>query len=82
MDLNSEEPDEAYWKKLYEGREKALNQTLEENTDISEMVDSRATEIKELEMENEVLKEENEILTLKAAQVEPLTDLLTELLAD
>ena len=82
MDLNSEEPDEAYWKKLYEEREKALNQTLEENTDISEMVDSRATEIKELEMENEVLKEENEILTLKAAQVEPLTDLLTELLAD
>jgi len=81
-ELSDQEPGEAYWKALCQEREKALNDTIEENTDIGELIKTRKTEIDELEKENSILRDENKILAEKAAKAEPLADMLAEILAE
>ena len=48
--LTSEIVSEDYWKALALERQKALNDTLEENKSLCELVDVRRTEIEELEV--------------------------------
>jgi len=80
--LDSAEPTEEYWKQLANERQKALNDTLDENKDIGELIESRTAEITELTDENKTLQEENVVLAEKAAKMTSLTDLLTELLTE
>jgi hypothetical protein len=49
--LTSEKVSEDYWKALALERQKALNDTLEENKSLCELVDVRRTEIEELEVD-------------------------------
>lgn len=80
--VDSSEPTEEYWKQLASERSKALNDTLEENEDISQLIQSRDTDIMDLSAENTTLREENTILEKKAARIDTLTDLLTEMLTE
>ena len=82
INLDTENPTEEYWKELAEQRSKALDDTLEENKDITELIESRTTEITDLTDENNILRDENVVLAQKAARITDLTDLLTEMLTE
>ena len=56
--LCAEEEDESYWKALAEERQSALNTTLEENQDLSELIQTKTEEVKVLENEKEELIQE------------------------
>ena len=51
-------------------REKALNTTLEENSDLSEILIQRTEEVEQLKTEKKELVEENEVLRLKSQKIE------------
>ena len=67
--LDTKEPTEEYWKQLASERQKALNDTLDENKDINELIQSRTTEISELNEENKILQGENLVLAEKAEKM-------------
>ena len=52
------EEDESYWKALAEERQSALNTTLEENQDLTELIQTKTEEVKVLENEKEELIQE------------------------
>ena len=56
--LCAEEEDESYWKALAEERQSALNTTLEENHDLTELIQTKTDEVKLLENEREELIQE------------------------
>ena len=56
--LCAEEEDESYWKALAEERQSALNTTLEENQDLTELIQTKTEEVKVLENEKEELIQE------------------------
>ena len=80
--LCDSEPDEAYWRVLAEEREKALNTTLEENSDLSEILVQRNEEVEQLKTEKEELVEENEVLRLKSQKIDELAEILDELVCE
>jgi len=82
VDLCSAEVSEDYWKELFKERDKALNDTLEENKDISELIQIRKTEIETIMKENETLRDENAVLAQKASKMDGLIETLTELLPE
>ena len=57
--LCAEEEDESYWKALAEERQSALNTTLEENQDLTELIQTKTEEVKVLENEKEELIQES-----------------------
>ncbi|CBY19894.1 unnamed protein product [Oikopleura dioica] len=79
-DLTSNEANEAYWKELASEREKALNETIEENDDLKELLETINDDVSGLEKENETLKEENSIMLEKANRLDSLTETLNVLI--
>jgi len=79
-DLTSSEANEAYWKELASEREKALNETIEENDDLKELLETINEDVSGLEKENETLKEENLIMLEKANRLDSLTETLNVLI--
>merc|ERR1712037_225116 len=79
-DLTSSEANEAYWKELASEREKALNETIEENDDLKELLETINDDVSGLEKENETLKEENSIMLEKANRLDSLTETLNTLI--
>ena len=88
---------ENYWKNLAEERRISLEKALEENKDLTELLQvknswnfheisycfqTRNEEFKELEAENETLLEENTALREKAQKVNELESLIAELVSD
>jgi predicted RNase H-like nuclease (RuvC/YqgF family) len=79
-DLTSSEANDAYWKELASEREKALNETIEENDDLKELLETINDDVSGLEKENETLKEENSIMLEKANRLDSLTETLNVLI--
>ncbi|CAG5098542.1 Oidioi.mRNA.OKI2018_I69.XSR.g15761.t1.cds [Oikopleura dioica] len=79
VDLESSQPNDAYWKSLAEEREKALNETLEENKSLCEIMEVRQQELEELAVENAELTEENRLLADKAASLSHFEKIIAEL---
>jgi len=82
VELCAETTPENYWKNLAEERRISLEKALEENKDLSELLQIRNEEHKELEAENETLLEENTALREKAQKVNELESLIAELVSD
>jgi len=80
--LCAEEEDESYWKALAEERQSALNTTLEENQDLTELIQTKTEEVKVLENEKEELIQENKVLKKKTERIDELTDFLNELVCE
>lgn len=79
VDLESAEPNDAYWKAIAEERAKALNDTLEENKSLCEIMEVRQQELEELAVENAELTEENRLLADKAASLCHFEKIIAEL---
>ena len=63
-------------------REKALNTTLEENSDLSEILIQRTEEVEQLKTEKKELVKENEVLRLKSQKIDELAEILDELVCE
>ena len=60
--LCAEEEDESYWRVLAEERQTALNTTIEENSELSELIQTRDEEVKTLENEKQELIQDNSFI--------------------
>ena len=80
--MESEEADAEYWRLLAEERESALNSTVEENSDLTEILEQKQEEVEQLRAENATLTEENQVLKLKSEKIDELSTILNELVCE
>merc|ERR1712150_100574 len=71
-----------YWKELAIEREKALNDTLEENRSLCELIQVRTAEKEEIEEVLDQITKENGLLKEKAERADVLAEVIQELMPD